>query len=121
MTPPCATPVAVVGIGNMGLAMALRLRDAGQEVRVHDIDPARHALAATAGAVSGAPVAPSLVTAGPDSRFLTPVAKDVYRFQPVEFSLKDVQMIHGTNEHMTLKNLEKMVDFYGRLIVTATQ
>lgn len=78
-------------------------------------------LAATAGAVSGAPVAPSLVTAGTDSRFLTPVAKDVYRFQPVEFSLKDVQMIHGTNEHMTLKNLEKMVDFYGRLIVTATQ
>ncbi|WP_296594956.1 M20 family peptidase [Phenylobacterium sp.] len=78
-------------------------------------------LAATAGAVSGAPVAPSLVTAGTDSRFLTPVAKDVYRFQPVEFSLKDVEMIHGTNEHMTLKNLEKMVDFYGRLIVTATQ
>ena len=41
MTPLCTTPVAVVGIGNMGLAMALRLRDAGQAVRVHDIDPAR--------------------------------------------------------------------------------
>ena len=51
-TPPlCATPVAVVGIGNMGLAMALRLRDAGQAVRVHDIDPGRHALAAAAGAL----------------------------------------------------------------------
>jgi 3-hydroxyisobutyrate dehydrogenase-like beta-hydroxyacid dehydrogenase len=37
--------VAVVGIGNMGLAMALRLRDAGQAVRVHDIDTGRHALA----------------------------------------------------------------------------
>lgn len=47
--PPCPTPVAVVGIGNMGLAMALRLRDAGLAVRVHDIDPARHALAAAAG------------------------------------------------------------------------
>jgi len=78
-------------------------------------------LAATAHEVSGAPVAPSLVTAGTDSRFLTPVAKDVYRFQPVEFSLKDVEMIHGTNEHMTLKNLEKMVQFYGRLVVTAAQ
>ena len=54
MTPLCATPVAVVGIGNMGLAMALRLRDAGQAVRVHDIDPARHALAAAAGAVPAA-------------------------------------------------------------------
>jgi hypothetical protein len=29
MTMLCTTPVAVVGIGNMGLAMALRLRDAG--------------------------------------------------------------------------------------------
>jgi len=76
-------------------------------------------LAATAGAVADAPVAPSLVTAGTDSRFLTPVAKDVYRFQPLELSLKDVAMIHGTNEHITLKNLEKMVQFYARLIVTA--
>ena len=78
-------------------------------------------VAATAGAVADAPVAPSLVTAGTDSRFLTPVAKDVYRFQPVEFDLKDVAMIHGTNEHMTLKNLEKMVQFYARLVVTAAQ
>lgn len=76
-------------------------------------------LSATAHAVSEAPVAPSLVTAGTDSRWLQPVAKDVYRFQPVEFALKDVQMIHGTNEHMTLRNLEKMVQFYARLIVTA--
>ena len=44
------TPVAFIGIGNMGLAMALRLRDAGQPVRVHDIDLSRHALAAAAGA-----------------------------------------------------------------------
>ncbi len=50
----CPTPVAVVGIGNMGLAMALRLRDAGQAVRVHDADPARHALAVAAGALAGA-------------------------------------------------------------------
>lgn len=78
-------------------------------------------LAATAGAVSGAPVAPSLVTAGTDSRFMTGVAKDVYRFQAVELSLKDVAMIHGTNEHMTLTNLERMVQFYARLVVTAAQ
>ena len=77
-------------------------------------------VAATAGAVAQAPVAPSLVTAGTDSRFLTPVAKDVYRFQPVEFGMKDVEMIHGTNEHMTLQNLEKMVQFYARLIATAS-
>jgi carboxypeptidase PM20D1 len=69
--------------------------------------------------VAQAPVAPSLVTAGTDSRFLIPVAKDVYRFQPVEFEMGDIAMIHGTNEHMTLKNLEKMIQFYARLIATA--
>jgi carboxypeptidase PM20D1 len=76
-------------------------------------------LAAVAGKVTGAPVAPSLVTAGTDSRYLQGVAADVYRFQPMEFSLKDTGMIHGTNEHMTLKNLETAVQFYARLIATA--
>jgi carboxypeptidase PM20D1 len=76
-------------------------------------------VAATAGAVAEAPVAPSLVTAGTDSRFLAPVAKDIYRFQAVEFGMKDFEMVHGTNEHMTLKNLERTVQFYGRLIRTA--
>jgi carboxypeptidase PM20D1 len=76
-------------------------------------------LAAVAGKVSGAPVTPSLVTAGTDSRYLQPVATDVYRFQPMEFTLKDIGMIHGTNEHMTLKNLAQSVQFYARLIATA--
>lgn len=76
-------------------------------------------VSATAAAVSGAPVAPSLVTAATDSRWMSPVARDIYRFQPVELALSDVQLIHGTNEHLTLRNLEKMVQFYARLIATA--
>ncbi|MEO8115326.1 MAG: M20 family peptidase [Phenylobacterium sp.] len=76
-------------------------------------------LAAVAGKVSGAPVAPSLVTAGTDSRYLQGVAEGVYRFQPMSLSLKDVGMIHGTNEHLTLKNLQQCVQFYARLIETA--
>lgn len=46
---PVSERVGVVGIGNMGLAMALRLRDAGHDVAVRDIDPARLALAQAAG------------------------------------------------------------------------
>ena len=42
--------VGIVGVGNMGLAMALRLRDLGREVHVRDIDPAREVLAVDAGA-----------------------------------------------------------------------
>ncbi len=41
--------VAVVGIGNMGLGMALRLRDRGFAVAVRDVDPAREGLARVEG------------------------------------------------------------------------
>lgn len=37
--------IGIVGIGNMGLPMALRLREQGHAVMVRDIDPAREALA----------------------------------------------------------------------------
>lgn len=41
--------VGVVGIGNMGLAIALRLRERGHAVEVRDIDQAREVLARQAG------------------------------------------------------------------------
>jgi len=40
--------VGLIGVGAMGLAMALRLRDGGHAVVVRDIDPAREALACAA-------------------------------------------------------------------------
>ncbi len=64
-------------------------------------------------------MAPALVVAGTDSRYLQPVATDIYRFQPLVASLHDTGMIHGTNEHMTLENLARMTGFYARLIATA--
>ncbi|EPX61731.1 M20/M25/M40 family peptidase [Cystobacter fuscus DSM 2262] len=78
-------------------------------------------LAALAGEMTRAPVSPGLVTAATDSRHLRPVATDVYRFQPMTFSLASLQMIHGTNEHLTLENLEFAVGFYARLIATAAR
>ena len=78
-------------------------------------------LGAVAMATTGAPVAPTLVTAGTDSRFMYPVAYDVYRFEPMDVSLADIEMIHGTNEHMTLKNIAQAVQFYARLVATAAQ
>ena len=49
--------VGIVGIGNMGLAMALRLRDAGRPVVVRDVDASREALAVQAGATVAASAA----------------------------------------------------------------
>jgi carboxypeptidase PM20D1 len=46
------------------------------------------------------------------------VAQDVYRFAPMYASLTEFGMIHGTNEHMSLENLQRMTDFYTRLIAS---
>jgi putative dehydrogenase len=45
-----ASQVGVIGVGNMGLGLALRLLDTGHEVGVHDVLPEREALAVKAGA-----------------------------------------------------------------------
>lgn len=75
--------------------------------------------AVAAAQVKGAPVAPYLVVAGTDSRSFSGISDDVYRFMPVQFTIKETGMIHGTNEHMTLDNLARMIDFYARLIATS--
>jgi carboxypeptidase PM20D1 len=64
------------------------------------------------------PVAPGLVTATTDSRFMTTLTDNIYRFAPIAASLDELKMIHGTNERMTLDNLRRTVDFYARLVAT---
>jgi carboxypeptidase PM20D1 len=77
-------------------------------------------IAATANAAKpGSPLAPSLVITGTDSRSMTPVSADVYRFQPILLAMNDIKMIHGTNEHMTLENLTRMTTYYAQLMATA--
>ena len=66
-------------------------------------------------------VAPGLVLGMTDSRSLLQLSRNVYRFVPVAASLQELAMIHGTNEHLTLANLERMVRFHAQLIETATR
>ena len=77
-------------------------------------------LAALASEQGQRPVAAALVNATTDSRYMRDIAADVYRFQPIVASLRDFEMVHGTNEHLTLDNLERLCGFYARLIATAT-
>jgi carboxypeptidase PM20D1 len=81
----------------------------------------KYVAAAAQASAPGVPVAPSLVVAGTDSSHLGRVAADVYRFQPAQAALDDTKMIHGINEHMTLANLKRMVDYYAVLIGTAAR
>lgn len=78
-------------------------------------------LAAAAGDGGRLPVAPGLVNATTDSRHFAAIADDVYRFQPLVASLRDLEMIHGTDEHLTLENLHRMIEFYAQLIATAAR
>ena len=78
-------------------------------------------IAASAAAAGDWPVAPGLVTATTDSRHLTGVSEDIYRFQPIVASVREFEMIHGTDEHMTLENLGRLTGFYTRLVATASR
>lgn len=67
----------------------------------------------------GAPISPYLVVGGTDSRNFEGISDDVYRFMPMHFTIKSATMIHGTNEHMSLANLKRMIDFYSTLVATS--
>lgn len=112
---------AKAAVGDLPVAIAWNSKPEEPSAISSTQSEAWKVLAAVAGEVSGAPVAPGLVTAGTDSRYLQDVTGDTYRFQPIQLSLSDTAMIHGTNEHMTLENLEAMVQFYSRLIATAAR
>lgn len=67
----------------------------------------------------GAVVSPYLVVAGTDSRSMSGISDDVYRFQAVKLEMATIKQIHGTNEHQTLENLESLIRFYARLVATS--
>jgi carboxypeptidase PM20D1 len=67
----------------------------------------------------GVPVAPALDTSATDGRSMSIVTGDIYRFQPILFGLKDIEMIHGVNEHLKIEDLKRMADFYARLMLVS--
>ena len=60
-----------------------------------------------------------MVVGGTDSRYLKEVSQDTYRFQAMQLSTKETAMIHGTNEHISVDNLARMIRFFTRLVATA--
>ncbi len=56
--------------------------------------------------------APSLTVAGTDSKHMVAIADDTYRFAPFRLTPEDLAGIHGTNEHIPVAQLPRMVAFY---------
>lgn len=67
--------------------------------------------------VPGAIVAPGLVTAGTDSRHMSGLTPNIYRFLPVRAGPGDLARFHGTDERIAIANYAELIRFFHRLIV----
>jgi carboxypeptidase PM20D1 len=76
----------------------------------------RDIAAAARDVVDAAIVMPGLTVGGTDSRHFSQIAEDSYRFNPVIVTIDDVAGFHGTNERISIENLELATRFYMRLI-----
>jgi carboxypeptidase PM20D1 len=72
--------------------------------------------AAARDVVGSAIVMPGLTVGGTDSRHFSQTARDAYRFNPMVVTRDDISGFHGTNERISIENLELATRFYLRLI-----
>jgi carboxypeptidase PM20D1 len=61
-------------------------------------------------------VAPGLTVAGTDTTHYGAVAEDSYRFNPMLVGPDDITGFHGTNERISIENLERATRFYFQLL-----
>lgn len=60
-------------------------------------------------------VAPYLVMASTDARKYECVSKNVFRFTPYVIDNEDLGKIHGTNENISVVNVNRCIDFFAAL------
>ncbi|XP_059486367.1 N-fatty-acyl-amino acid synthase/hydrolase PM20D1-like [Neocloeon triangulifer] len=64
-------------------------------------------------------VAPCIMIANTDTTHYLPFTEKVYRFIPTLVTPDDVSRYHGDNERVTIKDYERMVNFYFRFMQNA--
>ncbi|HPU01736.1 MAG: M20/M25/M40 family metallo-hydrolase [Firmicutes bacterium] len=55
---------------------------------------------------------PYIVMAGTDAIRYEPLSEQIYRFTPMLISAEDLERVHGTNERLSLENIERGIRFY---------
>lgn len=63
-------------------------------------------------------ITPYLMVGGTDCRHYARVCRNAYRFEPARVSEKELSLMHGKGEYLSLKNLKTMIDFYETYIRT---
>jgi carboxypeptidase PM20D1 len=61
-------------------------------------------------------VVPSLLVGGSDSKHFTPLTDSVYRFAGVRLGDDSLSRAHGTDERLSLENVEQLTRFFIHLI-----
>ncbi len=75
-------------------------------------------LASVAEAIGeGAPAAPGLVLGATDGRYATAITPNVYRFAPAIMTPDDLTGFHGTNERISVANMERLARGYAQIIL----
>ncbi len=59
---------------------------------------------------------PYIVMGGTDAIRYEPVCDQIYRFTPMLISAEDLDRMHGTNERLSLENVERGIRFYIELL-----
>jgi carboxypeptidase PM20D1 len=67
-----------------------------------------------------APVAPLLMIGATDSRHMSVLTDDIYRFSPLQLGAEDTAIIHGIDERISIENLGRMVSFYQQVLIGGT-
>lgn len=65
----------------------------------------------------GIPVLPYLVTSTTDSRHYAAISDVVYRFAPMELHPDDLDRIHGIDERIEIRSIERAIRFYRTLLL----
>lgn len=64
----------------------------------------------------GAKTCPYVMTGASDCRFMSGLSKNCYRFTPFKINSEQLDSIHGVNENVDVKCLDKAVDFYKSVV-----
>lgn len=62
-------------------------------------------------------ITPYLMMAGSDARKYEVLTENIYRFSPYWIKDEDLKRMHGTNERISLENIEKAVKYFTYLII----
>lgn len=64
-------------------------------------------------------VAPALVLGATDARHYTALSAQILRLEPIRFTSDDLPRVHGTDERLSVANLELAIRIYARILENA--